>query len=91
MTLAQIAQTWDPMRRADAETQQLVLNRIQHCDICPYKKQLGPNGTQVGGENKTESVYYCGMCGCPLWSKLKDPEHGCPDNKWSPIMEDSYY
>ena len=89
MTLLDIAASWAMLQRAPSDTQSLVLRRIAICDECRYKKQLSSNGIETKGENKPDSVYYCGACGCSLWSKLKEEENTCPQGKWQ--SEDSFY
>lgn len=26
--------------------------------------------------------YHCGVCGCPLFAKIRDVDEGCPLGKW---------
>lgn len=82
MTLPQIAASWAMLQRATSDVQSLVLRRIAICDACPRKKQLTSAGIESKGENLADSVYYCGSCGCSLWSKLHDDENVCPEGYW---------
>lgn len=86
MKLEDIARTWPHFVRAGEATQELIIVRLRSCDLCPNKKQLlVSGGIQSGGENKPDSVYYCGTCGCSLWNRTKDEEKSCPISKWRAV------
>lgn len=89
MTLVQIAVTWPVFQKLKPDVQALVSSRLAECDICPFKRQYSPQGYQVVGDNKLDSVYYCGACGCPLWNKTKEEENKCPKDHWKPV--ESFY
>jgi hypothetical protein len=91
MTLQEIASSSRVFLRADSPTKNLMLQRLLICDTCPNKRQLRTDGAlQQGGENRPDSIYYCGQCGCPLLGKTREPEHECPMAKWG-VAEESYY
>lgn len=89
MTLSEIALTWPHFQRSSPEVRQLVLERIVKCDGCPNKGQLTDTSIERREENNPGAIYFCTLCGCQLWSKLKDEDNSCPENRWQAVQ--SYY
>lgn len=52
--------------------QKLYKERRKICDVCEHKKKL-------------DGIWVCGICYCPLQSKLRVPEEECHANKWPKI------
>lgn len=93
MKLIEIAKGWVNLARATNETREMAARRLEICDTCPFKAQLSGVGVLlVQAVNQEGSIYYCGLCGCPLASKTASPDSMCPDipSKWGPVV-DSYY
>lgn len=84
--LEELAKTWDGYWRLSPDDRKMITDRLRSCDLCPQKKQLlFSGGIQHGGDNRTDSIYYCGSCGCGLWSRTKDPDKECPLAKWKAV------
>lgn len=83
MKLLDIARGWANVFRNSEETQELFERRIQVCDECPNKRQMSPTGQWITKlVNDEASIYYCGLCGCPLAAILRLADRACEIGKW---------
>jgi len=91
--LTQIASGWFNFVQSSPEHQQMITYRLSLCDKCDDKKQLSPIGKRlIQAINEQASIFYCGICHCPLASKSSSPAASCPMNKWAAwITPQTYY
>jgi len=91
-TLKKIAEGWYNYLQGSDYTKELMAFRLEHCDTCPYKKQMtGIGKVLMNVVNMPENTFFCSKCNCPLGSKTAAPKEKCPIGKWGIAGTESMY
>ena len=68
-----IVPAWERVFFHDPETERIALERGNVCLTCEFR------GHFVRSKKWGDK---CTKCGCPLISKIRTTENGCPDHRW---------
>ena len=90
--LSRIAEGWYNYLQSSGYTKELMATRLEHCDVCPYKKQMtGIGKVLTTALNMEENTFFCSKCNCPLGSKTAATKESCPIGKWGIAGTESMY
>lgn len=79
-----IAEGWKNFVFPSKNIEELAKVRAEICSGCPHMTTDYPFKNILPEEKRIEIVkgVACGLCGCPLQSKLRVPLESCPEKKW---------
>jgi len=79
-----IVSGWKNFVFPNKHVEELAKVRAEICSKCPHMTTEYPFKKFIPEEKRIEEVkgVGCGICGCPLQSKLRVPMEKCPSDKW---------
>ncbi|MGV4404935.1 hypothetical protein ACQ1PF_07885 [Ornithobacterium rhinotracheale] len=82
MNVKAILKGWKNYLIKDKATEQLAKARAKVCAECQHAKKGTYEELMPDYSMKEIKGYLCGVCGCPLSTKLRQSDELCPKGKW---------